>query len=641
MKNEYWARAPKEEIANEINTIWSDYHTWLQSSGQAALIQACYDAFYSFTNGGFGISKSNDGSSAKMKVQHLKSIVERIHSIVTQAKLSYDCKSTKSDSSAMVTSDFGRGLLEYYGESKDMNGVVSDMVLKGLICLESYVYAPWDFQQGERIRDGHFQGDQAFKVLTRFDIASHKSNPKSPYFIVRESVNKFDLAIQYPEQAEAILRTSSGANRSEYLITPTKTQVESDDDSVEIYTLIHKKTLSLPQGRLTVICGDEVLSDIALPYRTIPVVHFQPAKIQETVSGDSPITSLLSIQEGIDALYGAVMSNNLNYARQNVWSPSPIQVEALSEGFNNIVSAQEPKPIQLVASSPETYNLINALQSQQQILSGIGNVARSNPESSLKSGTSISLVLAISIQHVDSTQKAFSTCAGELASIVISNLQQFATEPRLAEIGGNSRKSMVKEFTARDLEGIRRVQCSIGSPLTQNIAGRMELANNMLQMGVLKDPVKIIEFMRTGQIDSLTEDQFKDSILVRAENEMMVKGELPIVLATDIHPQHIIQHKEIANDPLLRQNPQLMEVLNQHQLDHINALKSIDPDLASLLGLEPLPSQQGQPTMPQQEADHPQIELPSEMPGTMPTEQRLPSLPDGTPQMFKDAYAKV
>lgn len=635
---QYWATAPSAEICTEIKSIWSDYQRWLEDSGQKYLIQTCYDAFYNFDQGGFGITKSRDGSSVKLKVQHLKSIIERIHSLVTQAKLTYDVKSNKSDAASLVTADFGRGLLEYIGNTKGMDAVASDMVENGLICLDSYVYCPWSFIQGERVRDNQFTGDQEFKVLTRFDVASHKKLKDTPYYIVRELVNKYDLAAQYPEKADAILQIG-GKDEEEYLVTPSYSQNEDADEMVEVYTLLHKKTLALPEGRMTIICGDEVLDDIRLPYRILPVVHFQPGKIQNTVMGDSPITSLVSIQQGIDALYGAVVSNNLNYAKQNVWSPSPIQVERLGEGFNNIVSAQEPKALQLVASSPETYKLIEALQGQQQILSGIGNVARSNPESSLKSGTSLALMLSIAVQHVDSVQKAYAKAVGEIASIVIANHQKFATEPRLIEIGGVSKKSFVKSFTGEDLEGITRVSCDVGNPLTQNMAGRMEFITNMMQMGVLKDPVKITEFMRTGQTDSLTEDDFKDSVLIRSENEMLLRGELPLVMNTDNHPQHIVEHKDIASDPEIRKNPELMGLLSQHLLEHITAMKSMDIDLAAVLGIQPLPSQQQALTPPPGNVDIPgsdpnELALPAEA-GQLPVEQNLPSLPEGTPQQFQ------
>lgn len=637
MQRDYWAKAPTTEIAKEIMAVWSDYHRWLETSGQKYLIQTCYDAFYNFDEGGFGLVKSRDGSSAQLKVQHLKSIVERIHSLVTQAKLSYDVKSNKSDASSMVTADFGRGLLEYVGTNKNMDDVSSDMVKSGLVCLDSYIYAPWDFIKGDMIAPGQFSGDQVFKVLTRFDVASHKKLRDTPYYIIRELLNRYDLAAQYPQQAENILKVG-GKENDEYLVTPTDTEMDDADEMVEVYTLIHKKTLALPEGRLTVICGGEVLDDIRLPYKRTPIVHFQPDSIQDTVLGDSPITSLVSIQQGIDALYGAVLSNNLNYSKQSIWSPSPVQVERLSEGFSNVVSAQEPKALQLVASSPETYKLIETLQQQQQVLSGIGNVARSNPEASLKSGTSLALMLSIAVQHVDSVQKAYAAAVGELGSIVIANYQKFATEPRLMEIGGVNKKSFVKSFTGEDLEGITRVSCDIGNPLTQNMAGRMEMVTNMMQMGVLKDPKLVVEFLRTGQTESLTEDQFKDSILTKLENEMMMRGELPVVMNTDNHPQHILEHKDIANDPEIRKNPQLMEMLSQHIIDHLDANKNMDMDLAAILGLQPLPSQvqqlqapSGDPSIPGNDPN--QMSLPPE-PGQLPEEQRLPSPPEGIPPQF-------
>jgi hypothetical protein len=120
---------------------------------------------------------------------------------------------------------------------------------------------------------------------------------------------------------------------------------------------------------------------------------------------------------------------------------------------------------------------------------------------------------------------------------------------------------------------------------------------------------------------------------------MMMRGENPIVLNTDNHPQHILEHKEIASDPAMRNNPQLMQALNQHQLDHIEAMKNLDPDVAAILGLQPLPSQQqaltpppGDPSIPGNDPN--QVELPAE-PGQLSEEQRLPSLPNGTPAQFQ------
>lgn len=632
---QYWATAPKSEIGHEIMGQWSQYHYWLQTTGLRDVIQELYNAYYSFGDGGFGLTKSVNGATAKIKVQHLKSLLQRIKSLVTQAKLNYVPKAINSDSSSQIQADFAKGLLEFYDDDKDMTNVVDEMVEKALVLLDSYVYAPWDFALGEPIREGFFTGDQCFKVLTRFDVASHTEIADSPYFIVRESVNKYDLAEQYKESAEAILASGERTNAIEYLKTPLGTTANRrvENDLTEIYTLLHRKTASVKEGRMTIVCANEVIADIAMPYRDLPVVHFQAAKLHESVVGDSPATSLLSLQQGIDALYSAVISNNLQYSRQNLWSPSPIQVEPLSTGFNNIVSAQKPEALQLVSSSPETYNLIQVLQNQQQLLSGVNDTARGSPEASLKSGTSLALMLSVSVQFVNETQKAYAAAAGKLATIVISNLQKFATEPRLAYIGGQSRKSTIKEFTAEDLLGIKRVKCEIGNPLTQNIAGRYELIQQFMTFGIIKDPKKLVEFMRSGQMDSITEDQFKDTLLTRSENEMMRKGESPIVLITDIHPAHILEHKGLADDPEMRKDPAQMQILSEHIQSHIDNMKTIDPDLAAILGMAPLPSQMGPPPMdPNQE----KLQMPPEFPGDENQINSLPPLPGGTPAQFGD-----
>ena len=64
----------------------------------------------------------------------------------------------------------------------------------------------------------------------------------------------------------------------------------------------------------------------------------------------------------------------------------------------------------------------------------------------------------------------------------------------------------------------------------------------------------------------------------------------------------------------------------------------MDIDLAAVLGLQPLPSQQqqlqpppGKPNIPGNDPN--QVELPAEQ-GQLPEEARLPNVPKGTPAQF-------
>lgn len=625
MTKQYFAKAPISEIANEIHSKFKEYESWLESSGYAAKVQSLYNSYYAFSEGGFGLQYTENNTKAKVKVNHFKSLIQRLHSLTTQAKLVYVPRSRNSDSKSQLEADFAKGLLEFFADEKDMNGVISEMVERGLVMLDSFVYAPWREDEGEVIAQGDQlkeirNGDQSFKVLSRFDVATHTKLKNSPYHIVREQVNRFDLASIYPEQADYILSLTA-ENTERKLITPFNTETE-DDDLIEILTLIHDRTPSLNTGRLTVIAGREVLRDTALPYKTIPIVHFKPSQVLETVVGDSPATSLISMQQVIDKLWSAVTTNNLHYSQQNLWAPTDIEIDRISEGYNQIKSPTKPEAINLVQSSPETYKLIDSLQNNEQIISGINATARGTPEASLKSGTSLSLMLAVAVQFADSIQKEYARCSSDLATIVIHNLQKFATEPRLAYIGGLSKKSYVKEFKNTDVINIDRVSVDIGNPLTQNIAGRYELMQQWMQYGIVKDPKKLIEFMRTGQIDSVTEDDFKDSVLVREENERLRKGELPPVALYDRHDIHILEHKTLTNDFAIRENPEVINNINAHIQEHLDQIKSIDPDLAAILGIQPLPSQSN-PVPP----NDPEL-----------NGQNLPPVPEQTPPQFQQAY---
>lgn len=644
MTKEYWGLAPSSEIANEINNKWSQHKKWLSDTRYGYQLQIMWDLYYGSNEGGFEVDISQDGSSAKINVNHFKSLIQRLHSITTQSKLQYTPRARNSDAQSQMQSDFAKGLLEYYADEKDMNSITSQMVETGLVLCDSYVYAPWDEHQGETVAVGEGMkelrnGDQAFYNLTSFDVAQHSQLDQSPWYIVRLKTNKYDLAALYPEHADEIIAQSLDQNNLAYadLITPFNNPhfQQTNDDTVYVYHFLHDRTPSLPKGRYTQIVGDVVLKDTVLPYKTLPIVQFQPGNMIKTNAGDSPATMLVGIQQAINNIYSSNLTNNLHYNKQSIYSPTPIEIEKLSEGYNLVIGANMPQALQLTGSSPESYKMLQGLEGVAQTLSGVNSTTRGNPEASLKSGNSLALMLSISIASADSIQKNYAAAAADLATIVIHNLQQFAGEPRIAYVGGVSKKAYAKEFCSKDIASIDRISVDLGNPLLANYGGRYEMVQQWMQFGVIKDPVKIVEFLRTGQIDSITEDQFKDTILIRSENEMIRKGQLPPVMITDLHPDHLIEHRQLANDPDVRNNPTIMQNLTQHMMDHIQSYKTIDPDLAAILGLQPLPSQ-SQPPMgpPPGQPDQGPAGTPEDMPNA-------PSLPTQAPPQAQEAYQQA
>jgi hypothetical protein len=193
-----------------------------------------------------------------------------------------------------------------------------------------------------------------------------------------------------------------------------------------------------------------------------------------------------------------------------------------------------------------------------------------------------------------------------------------------AYIVGESKKGQIKKFKAADIMDVERVTVELGNPLTQSLAGRRELLADIMQMGVVTDPKRIISFLNTGNLDQTIEDDFSDALLITSENEMMRRGETPVIMLTDLHAEHIVKHNKLFSDPIEREDPALAEVALAHMMDHVNLMKQVPPDLAAILSGQPLP-----PPVP-----------PGNEPNPNPTidTARMPNVPQGTPPEMADPY---
>jgi hypothetical protein len=477
-------------------------------------------------------------------------------------------------------------------------------------------------------------GDQDFEVLTALDVARNLQTLDTDYFIVRTRRNKWDMSAIHPEFADVITAEGKPQNNTMDQYRLQVLALDGEQDMIDVYYFYHRQTPALPDGRFTVVVNDQVLADGKLGYKRPPVYRLSAGDVVDTIFGDSPGTDLLSIQEVINALATAVVSNNMNHAQQNIWSPDPnLSVKQLAHGQNLVTSSVKPEALQLTASAAETYKLLDSLVAQQQLLSGVNDTARGNPESNVKNNGSMALMLAQAVQFVSDLQKSYAQLASDVGTAVIDNMKTFAKGPMLVAIGGLSRKSYIREFQAKDIMNVERVTVDLGDPIAQTTAGRWEMIQGWRQNGSIT-PRQEVEFLRTGQFDSILEDKFRDAVLVRSENEMLRKGEAPVVIMTDDHPYHVIEHNKLLNDPEARYSPELVQAITQHMMEHKVAAQTMDPALQALLA--------GQMPPPPMPAPMPGAPMPPEqMPVGAQENAQLPPVPEGTPPESAEPYAQV
>ena len=370
---------------------------------------------------------------------------------------------------------------------------------------------------------------------------------------------------------------------------------KSDSDEVEVWTMYHKKTDAMPDGRELVFLSDDiVIHDQVLPYRRIPLFRMSPNEILGTAFGYSNLFDLLPLQEGINHLYSAIMSNNIAFATQNLFvrSGANLDITNLGGGLNVIQGSEKPEVLNLLGTSQETFNFLSILEGKMEQLSGINSVTRGTPDpaQNLRSGNSLALVQSMAIQFQSGLQNQYVQLVEDLGVAILEILQDYATTPRVASIVGVNNKQYLVSFKNTDIADINRVLVDVGNPLARTTAGRVQMAEQLMQMKADEFSIQqYAQVINTGRIDGMLESPIDQSNLIQMENERLMQGISVPALVIDDHKEHILRHRTILNDIDIRMDDERAAVIFNHIQEHIDFARSTDPAVLTMTNQQQLP----------------------------------------------------
>jgi hypothetical protein len=306
---------------------------------------------------------------------------------------------------------------------------------------------------------------------------------------------------------------------------------------------------------------------------------------------------MLGNQEAYDRIFSANMSNVLAFARQCVLIPKDagVDIKEFGDGLSVLeydATAGKIEPLQLTMSSPETYSMLDRVERNMSVFSGINDVVRGDPEANLRSGNALALVAAQAIKFNSGLQNSYARLLEDVGTATLEFLKKFARSPRFAFIVGKNHRSMMKEFTGEQLSGVSRVEVQIASALSKTQAGRIQIADNLLQAQMIKRPEQYLAVIETGKLEPIVEAEQAELLNIRSENEMLQAGSPPVIVALDNHMLHIREHKTVIDDPAARENPAVVQATLNHIQEHLmqwQQLSATQPALLQVLGMQPIP----------------------------------------------------
>lgn len=603
----YFAAREGEDTAKILLEKATDWTNILTSNGYLEKLKSCLGAYHgAYFNDSHTISFAGEqGELAQLPVNHIRNLAQHMFVMTTASRPQMEARAANSDykSSAQVT--LANGLLDYYMREKRLERYINSAVEQSIVLGSGYVKVEWDATAGKIIEEDEelgekiYEGDIKFTNLSPFDVVFdvNREDSDHDWILVRTYKNKFDLAAKYPEYEEKILAldVKNGANSYSSQIFR---KVQSDQ--VEVWTMYHKRSDAMPGGRELVFLSEEiVLSDTVLQYRRIPIFRMSPNNILGTAFGYSNLFDLLPLQEGINHLYSAIMSNNIAFATQNLFveSGANIDITNLGGGLNIIQGSKQPVPLNLLGTSPETFQFLSILEGKMEQLSGINGVTRGTPDpaANLRSGTSLALVQSMAIQFQNGLQQQYVQLIEDLGVAILEILQDNASSPRVASIVGINNKQYIVEFKGSDISDINRVIVDVGNPLARTTAGRVQMAEQMMQMKPEEFSFQqYVQVINTGRIDGMTSKIVDQENLIQQENEALTNGKKVKAMVWDDHKEHILHHRNVLNDLDIRNDDARASVVYDHLMEHIEFARNADPAVLTVTNQATLP----QPTPP-------------------------------------------
>jgi hypothetical protein len=539
-----------------------------------------------------------EGELAQLPVNHFRNIAEHIKNMILADRPVIDCQSINTDAKSISQAYLADDIVNYYMRQKGLEERIQECTSMAIVLGSSFLRMEWNATAGEMVDFDPETGEKAqmgeieFTTLSPFDVVfdGTKEYWNNDWLIVRSYKNRYDLAAKYPEFREKILGLQTKSDSNMYRLS-----IFSNDqtDDIPVFEFYHRRTNALPDGRYTMFLASDIIPlDLPLPYREIPIYRVSAGEYMGTPYGYSPMFDIYPIQEALNSLYSTILTNQSAFGVQNLFVErgADIDFNSLEGAMNIIIGNKPPVPLQMTATPKEIFDFLGILVNAIETISGISSVTRGNPEASLKSGTALALVQSMSIQFISGLQKNYVKFVENVCTSLINILKDFAQTPQTVAVTGQSNKYMLKEFTGDDISSINRVMVSMGNPLSKTAAGRSQMAEQMLQMGLIKTPEHYFEVITTGEIKTMYEGAIHELVLIRSENELFLEGKGDLVMADllDEHRKHIIEHRSVMANPEVRHNPELRKYVQNHIQEHINYLRSVDPDLLQLIGEQPL-----------------------------------------------------
>lgn len=642
--SEYFANKTGEELGDALTQKITSFQNYLMTSGRQEIYRNVAAHFYQAEKTLGNIYKSGEqGEFNEINVNLFRNAILHIKSMIQSQKITLTPSAMTTDSKVLDKTILAKQILSYYQEVLDVDSYMDKALDLAQMYADCYSLVEWDEMAGEPVvadESGRlaYQGDPAISVHPPYMVTIDPILENPQWHMIKCKVNKYELASQYPEFHDLIVGQSLGVTETDNFYWVERDTLNTfTDDSCYVHKFFHKRTRAMPYGRTAVILDDgTLLEEGYLKGKRYPVSHLTPSKKHETPWGYANSFDALQLSRANNKIFSTILTNESKFGVQVLAIPknSDVEVSDVIGGAKVLYYDPEfgpPQGINLLNTSQQTFAFGDLIQKSIDTMFAVTDVVKGQAPQGVESGSALALLQSMTVAYNSTLQRSFVRFLEETFTNMLDVLVHNVAGQRLFQIVGEDLSDMYSQsWSAQDINDITNVRVQLGDPSQDTTIGRRETADHLMQYGEISVD-QYFQIRETGQAGVNVNAKVSHASLITKENEMLRRGQRPIVAKSDKHVDHIKEHLCLIDRPEIRYNPNLMAEIFAHVQEHEDIYKQLlitNPEFLQMTGQpllqmapppEEAPLPEGQEPLAEGMSDQIQPDMP-EMP-TNPMEE--------------------
>lgn len=652
MGKRYWASSGKwtESYAERVLEIFDEHLQRMRTSGLGDVIWQSYCTYQmldsEYGSNTFGPAPNTsaqflgeDGQFILTDFNHYRNLVKLKKAIIAPERLAFDPQAATNDGEAMQQVRVARHLVNYMIYQRSLGKALRDCLETMLVMGSSYLHTGWNPYLGTTTGATNpvtgnpiYTGDMEWHTLTPFEVVHQQTRQyeHASWHIIRTFQSRYDLASKLLEKGQAaaaqkVLEQAFESADYQYVM-PTE-HISADGEMIPVYIVYHDRTPAVPKGRMSIITGDAlVVYDGDLPFPRAPIARMASSQFLGTGIPFADSWSLLALNDVANSIMSPVISRIDTFGNPLVSVPEGADwsVDDFS-GFRmheRQPGTEPPVLVDLYRDQPGIMAAYKEVVGEMSRLAGVDSVSQGRPTENITSGSMAALVQAQSVNFASDDVEQFVGFCEQSVKNALQLYQSMASHEMMLVVAGHDGDPGVEYFKKDAISAIKHVTIQRTNALTNTTAFKLESATQLLQIpGMIKTPQEFLAMAQTGTYETLFVGPERHMALIRQENAMLLRGEVPPVSEVEMFHLHVPEHQALL-DMHGKTNPKINAAVTRHIAETMKQWQKLSmesPALLQALGVPMLPPP-------------PQVQMMQQQQGGGPPQQGGPQQSGGPPQ---------